>query len=89
MGTFAVDAFSSIRFYAFVRAPGPDVTLYVINPDIHDNVGTDPDVGALAKVTVTALQGQTAWYPLPGTRLSIEAFVAEAGSLDLRLYGCY
>jgi hypothetical protein len=85
--TFSVAAFSSIRIYAFVRPSTPQVTLYLINPDLHDHVGTDPEAGALDKFVLNALEGRTGWYPLPGLKLSIEAFTLGTGGIDLVVYG--
>jgi hypothetical protein len=87
IATLRVGTFSSIRVYAFVRPNTPEVTLYLINPDLHDHVGTDPDAGALDKTVLNALQGHSAWYPLPGLKLSIEAFTSGAGGIDLFVYG--
>ncbi len=87
IATFAVAKFSSIRLYAFVRPQTPQVTLYLINPDLHDHVGTDPDAGALDKIVLSAFQGHSAWYPLPGIKISIEAFTTGAGGIDLFVYG--
>ena len=87
IATFSVKTFASIRVYAFVRPNTPDVTLYLINPDLHDHVGTDPDAGALDKTVLKALQGYSAWYPLPGLKLSIEAFTLGSGGIDLFVYG--
>ncbi len=87
IATFTVGNFSSIRVYAFVRPNTPQVTLYLINPDLHDHVGTNPDAGALDKIVLNALQGHSAWYPLPGLKLSIEAFTTGPGGIDLFVYG--
>ena len=87
IATFRVGNFSSIRVYAFVRPNTPEVTLYLINPELHDHVGTDPDAGALDKIVLNALQGHSAWYPLPGLKLSIEAFTSGPGGIDVFVYG--
>jgi hypothetical protein len=87
IAVLSVGAFSSVRIYAFVRPSTPQVTLYLINPDLHDHVGTDPEAGALDSFVLNALQGKSAWYPLPGLRLSIEAFTSGPGGIDLFLYG--
>ena len=87
IATFSVGTFASIRIYAFVRSPTPPVTLYLINPDLHDHVGTDPEPGALDKFVLNAQQGRSAWYPLPGLKLSIEAFTSGPGGIDLFIYG--
>lgn len=87
IATFGVGNFSSIRVYAFVRPDTPQVTLYLINPDLHDHVGTDPEAGALDKTVLNPLQGHSAWYPLPGLNLSIEAFTSGPGGIDLFVYG--
>ena len=47
VATFSVKEFSSITIYAFVRPQTPKLTVYLINPDLHDNVGIDPVAGAL------------------------------------------
>lgn len=87
IAVFPVGAFSSIRLYAFVRPSTPQVNLYLINPDLHDGVGTDPDAGALDLIVLNALQGKTAWYPLPGLKIAIEAFTSGPGGIDLFVYG--
>jgi hypothetical protein len=87
IATFPVGDFSSIRFYAFVRPNTPEVTLYLINPDLHDHVGTDPEAGSLDKIVLSTLQGHSGWYPLPGLNLSIEAFTSGPGGIDLFVYG--
>jgi hypothetical protein len=87
IATFSVASFSSIRIYAFVRPNTPQLTLYLINPELHDQVGTDPEAGALDKIVLNALEGRTAWYPLPGLKLSIEAFAGGPGGIDLFIYG--
>ena len=87
IGTIPVRNFSSIRVYAFVRPVTPQVTLYLINPQLHDHVGTDPDAGALDKIVLNALEGRSAWYPLPGLELSMEAFTSGPGGIDLFVYG--
>jgi hypothetical protein len=87
IATFPVGAFSSIRIYAFVRPNTPQVTVYLINPNLHDHVGTDPEAGALDKIVLNPLQGHSAWYPLPGLNISIEAFTSGPGGIDLFVYG--
>ena len=87
IATFAVGSFSAIRLYAFVRPNTPQLTLYLINPDLHDHVGTDADAGALDSIVLKPLQGRSAWYPLPGMRLSIEVFTTGPGGIDLFVYG--
>jgi len=87
VATFSVVGFSSIRIYAFVRPSTPQLTLYLINPDLHDHVGTDPEAGALDKFVLNALEGKTGWYPAPGINLSIEVFTSGAGGIDLIVYG--
>jgi hypothetical protein len=87
IATFPVGDFSSIRIYAFVRIDTPQVTLYLINPDLHDHVGTDPEAGSLDRITLDAVQGHSAWYPLPGLNISIEAFTTGSGGIDLFVYG--
>jgi hypothetical protein len=87
IATIPVDHLSSIRVYAFVRPATPEVTLYLINPDLHDHTGTDPDAGALDRIVLKAFQGHSAWYPLPGLKLSIEAFTTGPGGIDLFIYG--
>ena len=87
VATFSVKDFSSIRIYAFVRPQTPQLTVYLINPDLHDHVGTDPDAGALDSFVLKALEGKSAWYPLPGINLSIEVFATGAGGVDLFVYG--
>jgi hypothetical protein len=87
IATFPVHSFSSIRVYAFVRPSTPQVTLYLINPELHDHVGTDPDAGALDKTVLNALEGHSAWYPLPGLKLSIEVSTSGPGGIDLFVYG--
>jgi hypothetical protein len=84
---FSVAEFSSIRIYAFVRPSTPQLTVYLINPDLHDHVGTDPAAGALDSFVLNALQGKTGWYPLPGLKISIEVFASGAGGVDLAVYG--
>src|SRR6266568_7831493 len=81
IATFPVGSFSSIRVYAFVRPNTPQVTLYLINPELHDHVGTDTEAGALDKTVLNALDGHSAWYPLPGLKLSIEAFTSGPGGI--------
>jgi hypothetical protein len=85
--SFSVADYSSIRVYAFVRPTTPQVTLYLVNPDIYDHVGTDPVAGALDTIVLDALQGQTSWYPLPGLNLSILAYTSGPGGIDLFVYG--
>jgi hypothetical protein len=87
IATIPVGNFSSIRVYAFVRPTTPQVNLYLINPELHDHVGTDPDAGALDKIVLNALQRRSAWHPLPGLKLSIEAFTTGPGGIDLFVYG--
>jgi hypothetical protein len=58
---FSVAEFSSVRIYAFVRPSTPQLTVYLINPDLHDHVGTDPAAGALDSFVLNALQGKTGW----------------------------
>lgn len=87
IATFSVGNFASIRLYAFVRPATPALNLYLINPELHDHVGTDPDAGALDKIQLNALQGHTAWYPLPGLKLSIEVTTSGPGGIDLFIYG--
>jgi hypothetical protein len=87
IATIPVGTYSSIRLYAFVRPATPQLTLYLINPDLHDHVGTNPDAGALDKIVLNALQGRSAWYPLPGLKLSIEVFTTGPGGIDLFVYG--
>jgi hypothetical protein len=87
IGVFSVGGFSSIRIYAFVRPSTPEVTLFLINPDLHDHVGTDPNAGALDSFVLNALEGKTAWYPVPGLKLSIEVFTSGPGGIDLFVYG--
>jgi hypothetical protein len=89
IAAFPVGNFSSIRVYAFVRPTTPQVTLYLINSDFsfHDQTGTNPDAGALDRVVLSALQGYSAWYSLPGLNLSIEAFTNGPGGIDLFVYG--
>jgi len=87
IATFPVGEFSSIRVYAFVRPQTPQVSLYLINPELHDHVGSDPRAGALDKIVLNALEGHSAWYPLPGLKLSIEAFTTGPGGIDLFIYG--
>ena len=85
--TIKVGAYSSIRIYANNRPDSQKVTLYLINPDLHDHVGTDPESGALDKIELDPLQSRTAWYPLPGLNLSLEAFTQASGGVDLFVYG--
>ena len=87
IAVFPVASFSSIRLYAFVRPTSAQVSLYLINPDLHDRVGTDPDAGALDLIVLNALEGKSTWYPLPGLRLAIEVFTAGPGGIDLFVYG--
>ncbi len=87
IATIPVDKFASIRVYAFIRPATPQVTLYLINPELHDHVGTDPEAGALDRIVLNALEGHSAWYPLPGLKLSIEAFTTGPGGIDLFVYG--
>lgn len=87
IATLSAGTFSSIRVYAFVRPNTPQVTLYLINPDLHDRVGIARDAGALDKTVLNALEGHSAWYPLPGLKLSIEAFTTGPGGIDLFIYG--
>jgi hypothetical protein len=87
ISTLAVSKYSSIRLYAFVRPNSQQVTLYLINPDLRDHVGTDPVPGALDTISIAPLHGHTSWYPLPGLNLSIEAFTSGPGGLDLFVYG--
>jgi hypothetical protein len=87
IASIAVGEYASIRLYAFVRPSTPQVTLYLINPDLYDHVGTDPVAGALDTIVMDALQGQSRWYPLPGLNLSIQAFTSGAGGIDLYVYG--
>ena len=87
VAVLSVGSFSSIRIYAFSRPTTPQLTLYLINPDLHDPVGTDPDAGALDSFVLNALEGKTAWSPLPGLRLAIEVFTLGAGAIDLFVYG--
>jgi hypothetical protein len=87
IATIPVGTFSSIRVFSFVRPSTPQVTLYLINPELHDHVGTGPDAGALDKIVLNALEGRSAWYPLPGLQLSIEAFTTGPGGIDLFIYG--
>jgi hypothetical protein len=63
------------------------LTLYLINPDLHDHLGTDPEAGALDKFVLNALEGKTGSYPAPGINLSIEVFTSGAGGIDLIVYG--
>ena len=85
--TFSVKEFSSIRIYAFVRPQTPQLTVYLINPDLHDHVGTDPVAGALDSFVLNTLEGKSAWYPVPGINLSIEVFTTGTGGIDLFVYG--
>jgi hypothetical protein len=85
--TLSADNFSSIRIYAFIRGNASPVDIYLINPDLHDHVGTDPTAGMLDKLSLGTGQGRTAWYPLPGMKFSIEAFATKASWVDLFLYG--
>jgi hypothetical protein len=87
IATFSVKDFSSIRIYAFVRPQTPELTVYLINPDLHDHVGTDPVAGALDSFVLNELEGKSAWYPLPGMNLSIEVFATGVGGIDLFVYG--
>ena len=87
VAVISVGSFSSIRIYAFVRPSTPKVTVYLINPDLEGHVGTDPDAGALDSFALNALEGKTAWYPLPGLKLSIEAFTSGPGGIDVFVYG--
>jgi len=87
VATISVEKFASVRIYAFVRPSTPQVTLYLINPELHDGVGTDPEAGALDKIILNALEGRSAWYPLPGLKVSIEAFTTGPGGIDLFVYG--
>ena len=87
IAVFSVAGFSSIRIYAFVRPSTPQVTLFLINPDLHDHVGTDPHAGALDSFILKALEGKTAWYALPGLKLSSEVFTSGPGGIDLFVYG--
>ena len=38
-------------------------------------------------IAFNALQGRTAWYPLPGLNLLIEASTSGPGGVDLFVYG--
>ncbi|MDQ6758915.1 MAG: hypothetical protein M3Z32_03485 [Acidobacteriota bacterium] len=87
LAVLSVGGFSSIRIYAFVRPASPQITVYLINPDLHDPVGTDPDAGALDSFVLNALEGKTAWYPLPGLKLAIEAFTQGPAFIDVFVYG--
>jgi hypothetical protein len=87
IATFSVVGFSSIRIYAFVRPSTPQLTLYLINPDLHDHVGTNPEAGALDKFVLNALEGKSGWYPTPGINLSLEVFTSGPGGIDLIVYG--
>jgi hypothetical protein len=87
IATIDVGDFSSIRLYAFCRPQTPPVSLYLYNPELHDQVGTDPLAGALDKIILSAIQGYSAWYPLPGLKLTIEAFTIGSGGIDLYIYG--
>lgn len=85
--TFTVSDCSSIRIYAYLQPPSQQTTLYLINPDLHDVQGTDPNAGALDKIVLNALDGRTAWYALPGVRLSIEAYASGPAAVQLYVYG--
>ena len=87
VATFSVKDVQSIRIYAFVRPQTPKLTVYLINPDLYDHVGTDPDAGALDSFPLNTLEGKSAWYPLPGMNLSIEVFATGPGGIDLFVYG--
>jgi len=88
IASFGVGDYSSIRVYAYVREGMPAVILYLINPDLHDNVGDDPpEAGVLDKIDLGAGEGHSNWYPLPGLNLAIEAHTSGDGSIDLFVYG--
>jgi hypothetical protein len=87
IGKFSVVNFSAVRVYAFLRPSTPKATVYLINPDLHDHVGTNPDAGALDSFALDAMQGKTGWYPVPGLNLSIEVFTTGPGGIDLFVYG--
>ena len=84
IATFPVGAFSSIRIYAFVRPNTPQVTVYLINPNLHDHVGTDPEAGALApSLRVERQQSPRAHAPAPRP-LVIDPGAPRAHSSDPR-----
>ena len=87
LATFSVKDLSSIRIYASVRPQTPKLTVFLINPDLHDHVGTDPNAGALDSIVLNTLESKSLWYPLPGLNLSIEVFTTGPGGIDLFVYG--
>ena len=87
IATFSVAEFASVRVYAHVRPNTPPATVFLINPELHDHVGTTPSAGALDSFVINALESRTAWYPVPGLKLSIEVFTQGTGGIDLFVYG--